>query len=128
MNLFDSDVLDQYYSKIPELEAKKWLSGPLPRDRHNWQGLSKEYVMNPATGRFAGEVCLADDAAVESAIVSAGEACHASLVTQHYQTLSNTDLYNEYGPTEATVSPAPLRSHQDQASYRARTTGPRVCR
>ncbi|MEM7065584.1 MAG: amino acid adenylation domain-containing protein [Cyanobacteria bacterium P01_B01_bin.77] len=36
-------------------------------------------------------------------VVVAGEACPRSLVQQHYAKLPTTDLYNEYGPTEATV-------------------------
>ena len=36
-------------------------------------------------------------------VVVAGEACHASLVAQHYQSLPDAVLYNEYGPTEGTV-------------------------
>lgn len=36
-------------------------------------------------------------------VIVAGEACHSNLVDKHYQSLGNCDLYNEYGPTEATV-------------------------
>lgn len=36
-------------------------------------------------------------------VVVAGEACPRSLVQQHYAKLPAADLYNEYGPTEATV-------------------------
>ncbi|MEM6254383.1 MAG: amino acid adenylation domain-containing protein [Cyanobacteria bacterium P01_D01_bin.156] len=36
-------------------------------------------------------------------VIVAGEACSPNLVKQHYDKLSTTDLYNEYGPTEATV-------------------------
>lgn len=36
-------------------------------------------------------------------VVVAGEACTTSLVNRHYQQLSTCALYNEYGPTEATV-------------------------
>lgn len=36
-------------------------------------------------------------------VVVAGEACMPSLCTLHAATLENTLLYNEYGPTEATV-------------------------
>jgi amino acid adenylation domain-containing protein/thioester reductase-like protein len=41
-------------------------------------------------------------ASLETVIV-AGEACSKSLVKQHLQFLPNTALFNEYGPTEATV-------------------------
>ena len=36
-------------------------------------------------------------------VVVAGEACPRTLVQRHYGKLPATDLYNEYGPTEATV-------------------------
>ncbi|MEM7331933.1 MAG: amino acid adenylation domain-containing protein [Chloroflexota bacterium] len=36
-------------------------------------------------------------------VIVAGEACPKSLVSIHYGNLPNTQLYNEYGPTEGTV-------------------------
>ena len=36
-------------------------------------------------------------------IVVAGEACSKHLCDEHYNSLPNVELYNEYGPTEATV-------------------------
>ena len=36
-------------------------------------------------------------------VIVAGESCPAALVERHYTLLPNTALYNEYGPTEATV-------------------------
>jgi amino acid adenylation domain-containing protein len=36
-------------------------------------------------------------------VIVAGESCPARLVREHFQTLSKTRLFNEYGPTEATV-------------------------
>ncbi len=36
-------------------------------------------------------------------IMVAGEACPLTLVDVHFSTLPNTQLYNEYGPTEASV-------------------------
>ncbi|ESA38542.1 amino acid adenylation domain protein [Leptolyngbya sp. Heron Island J] len=36
-------------------------------------------------------------------VIVAGEACPRALVQNHYAKLPATDLYNEYGPTEATV-------------------------
>ncbi len=36
-------------------------------------------------------------------VVVAGESCTPSLVSQHFHTLPDVPLYNEYGPTEATV-------------------------
>ncbi len=36
-------------------------------------------------------------------VIVAGEACPKQLVASHYQLLPSVSLYNEYGPTEATV-------------------------
>lgn len=36
-------------------------------------------------------------------VIVAGESCSASIVKQHYACLPQVRLYNEYGPTEATV-------------------------
>lgn len=36
-------------------------------------------------------------------IIVAGEACPKSLCDEHYRFIPNVELYNEYGPTEATV-------------------------
>ncbi|MBR8835868.1 MAG: amino acid adenylation domain-containing protein [Stigonema ocellatum SAG 48.90 = DSM 106950] len=36
-------------------------------------------------------------------VIVAGESCSTELVERHYQQLPNTSLFNEYGPTEATV-------------------------
>ena len=36
-------------------------------------------------------------------IIVAGEKCNTQLVIQHYNKLPDTNLYNEYGPTEGTV-------------------------
>lgn len=36
-------------------------------------------------------------------VIVAGEACSAPMVKKHFATLNSTKLYNEYGPTEATV-------------------------
>lgn len=37
------------------------------------------------------------------AVMVAGEECKPSLCYEHFEQLPNTELYNEYGPTEATV-------------------------
>ncbi len=36
-------------------------------------------------------------------VIVAGESCPASLLETHFRMLPSTELYNEYGPTEATV-------------------------
>lgn len=38
-----------------------------------------------------------------NSIIVAGEQCESSLVRRHYASLPKAQLYNEYGPTEATV-------------------------
>lgn len=48
-------------------------------------------------------------------VIVAGEACHADVISQHRQALPHTDLYNEYGPTEATVWATVSRLHRREA-------------
>lgn len=36
-------------------------------------------------------------------VILAGESCNSQIVSDHFRVLPNCDLYNEYGPTEATV-------------------------
>ncbi len=47
-------------------------------------------------------------------VIVAGESCPPNLVSQHQQYLPDTQLFNEYGPTEATVwaSVAQLKANQ----------------
>ena len=45
----------------------------------------------------------ADLLASLSTVIVAGEACTNTLVEEHFQRLRTANLYNEYGPTEATV-------------------------
>ena len=44
-----------------------------------------------------------DDLVGLQVAIVAGEACPPDVVDQHHRLLANTDLVNEYGPTEATV-------------------------
>ncbi|MGC1217487.1 MAG: amino acid adenylation domain-containing protein [Phormidesmis sp.] len=46
-------------------------------------------------------------------VIVAGEACSRTLVRSHYAKLPHTHLYNEYGPTEATVWCAGYRIPSD---------------
>lgn len=57
-------------------------------------------------------------AGLRTAIV-AGEACPARLVRQHFESLSGCELYNEYGPTEATVWASVHKCDQRQDASRA---------
>jgi amino acid adenylation domain-containing protein len=45
----------------------------------------------------------ADELRSLEVVMVAGEVCPTNLVKQHYDTLPDTALYNEYGPTEGTV-------------------------
>ena len=51
----------------------------------------------------SGEVAPPPEIASLRTVVVAGEACTADLVATHRATLPGAGLYNEYGPTEATV-------------------------
>ena len=46
-------------------------------------------------------------------VIVAGEACPGELAEQHFEVLQQTDLYNEYGPTEATVWSTVYRVNPD---------------
>jgi len=50
-------------------------------------------------------------------VMVAGEACPISLVKKHYKKLPTTELYNEYGPTEASVWCIAHRIHPDEKQY-----------
>lgn len=47
-------------------------------------------------------------------IIVAGEHCSRELVDRHYQILPQTTLFNEYGPTEATVWSSVYRCQSDE--------------
>jgi amino acid adenylation domain-containing protein len=49
------------------------------------------------------EVGAASELESLDAVIVAGEACPPELARRHFETLPQTKLYNEYGPTEATV-------------------------
>ncbi|MHC1766651.1 MAG: amino acid adenylation domain-containing protein [Verrucomicrobiia bacterium] len=51
-------------------------------------------------------------------VIVAGEACPARLVRKHFDALPSCQLYNEYGPTEATVWASVHRCDSPQASSR----------
>ncbi|WP_414586468.1 amino acid adenylation domain-containing protein [Scytonema sp. PCC 10023] len=47
-------------------------------------------------------------------VIVAGELCSRELVDRHYQILPQTTLFNEYGPTEATVWSSVYRCQSDE--------------
>ena len=85
----------------------------IPRSDFRWEAeqLRKIICENKVTHTLAvpslyGEILAGSDAerlrSLRSVIV-AGEACSRQLVNLHYETLPEASLFNEYGPTEATV-------------------------
>ena len=60
-------------------------------------------LMLPSLYHLLLELGDADTLTSLSAVMVAGEACPVSLVERHFSALPTTQLYNEYGPTEATV-------------------------
>ncbi len=50
-------------------------------------------------------------------VMVAGEACPISLVEKHYKKLPSTELYNEYGPTEASVWCIAHKIRPDEKQY-----------
>lgn len=47
-------------------------------------------------------------------VIIAGEACPTRVIEQHHRLLENTDIFNEYGPTEATVWSSVYRSDSNR--------------
>jgi amino acid adenylation domain-containing protein len=47
-------------------------------------------------------------------VIVAGESCSQQLVAMHYRTLPDVELFNEYGPTEATVWSTVYRCQREQ--------------
>ncbi|MEP7218250.1 MAG: amino acid adenylation domain-containing protein, partial [Bacteroidota bacterium] len=58
------------------------------------------------------EPCVSD---LLSIVIVAGEACPGRLVEQHHRALPHAKLFNEYGPTEATVWSSVHECHRDPA-------------
>ncbi|WP_194270035.1 non-ribosomal peptide synthetase [Candidatus Methylospira mobilis] len=70
------------------------------------------------------ESCKADQTNSLRCVIVAGETCPTTLIKQHYQRLPGTILYNEYGPTEATVWCSVYKTHpQDGNIDRAVSIG-----
>ncbi|MEQ9620457.1 amino acid adenylation domain-containing protein [Coleofasciculus chthonoplastes] len=57
----------------------------------------------PSLYRLLLEQSAPEELASLRVVIVAGEACPHNLIPLHYQQLNTTSLYNEYGPTEATV-------------------------
>ncbi|WP_298771747.1 non-ribosomal peptide synthetase [uncultured Shewanella sp.] len=71
----------------------------------------------PSLYRLISNVAGAQTASSLETVIVAGEACKPDLVQQHYQSSWTADatLYNEYGPTEATVWSVAHRCELDDA-------------
>ena len=59
-------------------------------------------------------------------VIVAGEACSPAVVRRHFDTLPGTLLYNEYGPTEATVWGTVQELRTEHANPGANGAAPRV--
>ncbi|WBW95744.1 non-ribosomal peptide synthetase [Oceanirhabdus sp. W0125-5] len=60
------------------------------------------FLITPAFYSTLLDECLNEVTSLRK-ITVAGESIHEDVVTKHFETLSNTKLYNEYGPTENSV-------------------------
>ncbi|WBW95743.1 non-ribosomal peptide synthetase [Oceanirhabdus sp. W0125-5] len=60
------------------------------------------FLITPAFYSTLLEECLNEVTSLRK-ITVAGESIHEDVVSKHFKTLSNTKLYNEYGPTENSV-------------------------
>ncbi len=60
-------------------------------------------LLLPSLYKLILEHCNSTKLAQLTTVIVAGEVCPKELCTVHFETLSDTQLYNEYGPTEATV-------------------------
>ncbi|NAS13234.1 non-ribosomal peptide synthetase [Poritiphilus flavus] len=60
-------------------------------------------LMLPSLYGLLLEFGKAEDLAVLRSVIVAGESCPTALVERHFEKTSGIKLYNEYGPTEATV-------------------------
>jgi surfactin family lipopeptide synthetase A len=85
----------------------------LPGPEFNWEArqiselVSRNQVSNIlCIPSVYGELLEAGDAGKLGSlhtVILAGESCHRQLVEMHYKALPGVQLFNEYGPTEATV-------------------------
>jgi aspartate racemase len=104
---FDSSLAGIFWT----LSAGGALVLPLDRSRCELSALAELIIKHgvshllcvPSLYReLLGETTLKQTSSLSVAIV-AGEECSKELVDRHYRVLPDTTLYNEYGPTEATV-------------------------
>jgi amino acid adenylation domain-containing protein len=104
---FDSSVVGIFWS----ICSGGTLVLPPKRIEQNMQAMagliSKHQIshtlMLPSLYTLLLEHADADQLESLNSVMVAGEACFPTLVWQHFQILPNAHLYNEYGPTEATV-------------------------
>ncbi|MEM9363761.1 MAG: amino acid adenylation domain-containing protein [Bacteroidota bacterium] len=66
------------------------------------QGISHTLMLPSLYGLLLEHVDVSQLRSLKTVIV-AGEACLPSIARKHFETLSEANLYNEYGPTEGTV-------------------------
>ncbi|MEQ9548564.1 MAG: amino acid adenylation domain-containing protein [Coleofasciculus sp. G3-WIS-01] len=84
---------------------------PPPNFQHDPRGLTaliqqqriSHLLCLPSLYRLLLEQSKPEELASLRAVIVAGEACQPNLIALHDQQLTHTSLYNEYGPTEATV-------------------------
>ncbi|MCG6872570.1 MAG: amino acid adenylation domain-containing protein, partial [Gammaproteobacteria bacterium] len=62
-----------------------------------------EFLCLPSLYRALAEAATPTDLAGVKRIIVAGESCPAELMRLHHERAPGTELYNEYGPSEATV-------------------------
>ncbi|MEM9526343.1 MAG: amino acid adenylation domain-containing protein, partial [Bacteroidota bacterium] len=79
------------------------------------EGVSHTLLL-PTLYQLLLEFSQVEDLASLQLVMVAGEACPASLVSEHYAKLPGTSLVNEYGPTEGTVWSTAHRIMPDDAT------------
>ena len=104
---FDSSVAGIFWALatggtliVPRRHQEQDMAGLLELIREN--AVSHTLCLPTLYGLILREAAPADLASLRTVIV-AGEACPASLVRAHHQSRPDARLFNEYGPTEATV-------------------------
>ena len=74
-------------------------------------------LLLPSLYAMVLDYATADTLASLRNVMVAGEACPVSLIETHYKKLPKTELYNEYGPTEASVWCIAHKISPDEKQY-----------